>query len=233
MRGEKPLPMHLIPPVVEILRMDWSAVAELQRALLEEIEEKKFLPQTGLKIGKRETTSPTQNYRHLGRDDYWLLEEWYYLPMLNLFAVAGFHPTPQEFATRLAIRVEQASNAVDRFASHQLIAIDENNRWRRTERFARFPTDRSLTEVRKYHQAILQKAFAELQKKTDSKAFAARAISSICFSGSSEKIAEARVILEEAVYRVANLMANEPVADEIYQLNLQLFPLTNTRPHEE
>jgi hypothetical protein len=55
-------------------------------------------------------------------------------------------------------------------------------------------------------------------------------ISSVCFAGSTEKLKEARLILEEAMYKAANLMADEPVCDEVYQLNVQIFPLTRPSP---
>ena len=90
----------------------------------------------------------------------------------------------------------------------------------------RFPTDRSHASVRKYHQEAINKARAQLSSPQAGETFDSRLISALCVTGSSEKIKEARLILEEAMYRAANLMADEDITDEVYQLNLQIFPLT-------
>jgi hypothetical protein len=79
-------------------------------------------------------------------------------------------------------------------------------------------------EVRNYHQAMLRKAQEELARPTTHERFERRLISSVCFAGTEEKLREAKLILEEAMYRVANLMSENSGCDQLYQLNLQLFP---------
>lgn len=225
LRGKKPLPISLLPRVVKVLNLDTQQVAQLQRSILETIEQERLIPVTGLRTSREAKTSPIEEYRSLGRDEFWILEEWYYIPLLNLFTVTEFHPTVEGLAYRLGLNSQQVSEAILRLKHHGYL-LETAGGLVRTEQKVRFPTNRSHAQVRHYHNSMLQKAREELLQFGNDERFAGRLISAVSFAGSSEKLKEARLILEEAMYRAANLMANEPKSDEIYQLNVQLFPLS-------
>lgn len=226
LRGKKPLPQHLIEKVVRVLGMDAQATGQLQRAILYSIEADVLAPATGITTSRELDRSPVESYKTLGREDFWLLDEWYYIPIFNLFTITGFDGTPETMAIRLGLRASQVEEAIRRFINYGFLQKKEDGHLERTELQLRFPTDRSFTHVRKYHQATLTKAREELAREGAPETFEKRLISAVCFAGSSEKIKEARLILEEAMYRVANLMADEDVRDDVYQLNLQLYPLS-------
>ncbi|MGZ3713724.1 MAG: DUF4423 domain-containing protein, partial [Bdellovibrionota bacterium] len=137
-------------------------------------------------------------------------------------------PTSQVIADRLGISPAQAEQAVLRLQESGFLRKGEGDRLERTDQKIRFPTDRSFREVRDYQLAMLSKAQEELRTHMGEKHFQQRLISSVCLAGSTKKLNEARLILEEAMYRAANLMADEPMADEVYQINFQLFPLTRS-----
>jgi uncharacterized protein (TIGR02147 family) len=228
LRGKKPLPQNLLEKVVKVLAMDAQQVALLQRSILNQLESDVLAPATGIKTSRESGRSPIENYRSLGREDFWLLDEWYYIPIFNLYTMTGFDGQPESMAAVLGLRLNQVEEALRRFVNYGFLKMNERGELVRTELQLRFPTDRSFTHVRKYHQAALSKAKEELAREGASESFENRLISAVCFAGSSEKIKEARLILEEAMYRAANIMANETVRDEVYQLNLQLYPLTKT-----
>ena len=224
LRGQKPIPNRLLPDVVRVLRLDTQTVAQLQRSILNAIETDALTPKTGLKTSGLVENSPVDAYRSLGREDFWLLEEWYYIPVLNLVTVTDFNGQEAEIAKRLGLRLPQAEEAVRRLLNYGYLVRDGST-LKRTEERLRFPVDRSFPVVRKYHSSLLMKAREELQKDS-AEAFESRLISAVSFAGSSQRMKEARLILEEAMYRAANLMADELTSDEVYQLNLQIFPLT-------
>lgn len=225
LKGTKPLPLSLFPAVVKTLGLDVHAQAQLQRSLLSSIEADHLTSATGLRTENSRPESPLVDFRNFGGEDLWLLEEWYYLPILNLFAVEGFAKTPEELKKRMGITAAQASRALHRMQESGLVR-ECAGAWERTETAARFPTSKSLAVVRKFHHEMLGKAREELSRPESPEVFAGRLISGISFSGSSEKVKEASLIIEEALYRAANLMADAPKADKVYQLNVQLFPIT-------
>lgn len=224
LRGKKPLPPTLLPKIVKVLGLDTQQVAQLQRLMLETIERDQLAPQTGMRTNLP-ASSPIENYANLNRDQIWILDEWFYIPILNLCTVTGFAGKIENISLRLGLKSEQVAAAVLRLKHYGYLREDQQGVFTRTDQKVRFPTSKSLAPVRQYHHAMIQKAREHLHRVSD-EAFAERLISAVCFAGSSGKMKEARLILEEAMYRVANLMADEPSCDEVYQVNVQIFPLT-------
>ncbi|RYZ80924.1 MAG: DUF4423 domain-containing protein, partial [Proteobacteria bacterium] len=89
----------------------------------------------------------------------------------------------------------------------------------------RFPTDKSHAQIREYHRKMIKKATEVLSTKLQPEDFQNRLINCVSFAGSAEKIEEAKVILNHALYQVAELLSKGP-ADEVFQINLQFFKLT-------
>jgi uncharacterized protein (TIGR02147 family) len=226
LKGTKPFPLSLFPVVVQTLGLDTHMQAQLQRSILFYIEQDFLTTTTGLSTGGGSEKSPVAEFRNLGGKDLWLLEEWYYLPLLNLLAVTGFQRTPQEVERRLGLSRSQASRALENLKVSGFITSNPDGTWVRTERTARFPTNRSLSIVRKFHQMMIKKASEELENEDATDTFPTRLISGISFSGSSEKVKEASQLIEEALYKAAGLMAAAPEADQVFQLNVQLYSVT-------
>jgi uncharacterized protein (TIGR02147 family) len=229
LRGKKPLPPPLIPKIAKVLGLDTLQLAHLQRSILATIERTELTPLTGVRTSRKGKRSPTQDYRNMTRDELWIIEEWFYIPILNLCTVSGFQATVATLAERLGLQPAQVSDAVIRMKHLGYLQASGNGVLSRTSEKIRFPTGRSLASVRRYHDRMIQKARENLRQASD-EAFASRSITSVCFAGSSAKLNEARVIMEEAMYRVANLMADSADTDEVYQMNLQIFPLTRPCP---
>lgn len=225
LRGQKPLTQSLFPRVVKVLCLDSQQTAQLQRLWLEGMEEDQLTPVSGLSTLKDRESSPVEHYVHLNRNDFWMLEQWFYIPVLNTLTLKNFIPTNLTISKLLGISPTQVKQTIDLLIEKGLVTMGENEALSLTNHQLRFPTDRSHLAVRKYHSMMIQKGKEEL-KCEDMESFSTRLISAVCYSGSSAKIKEAKLILEEAMYRAANLMAGEPECDEIYQINIQFFPLT-------
>ena len=220
LRGKKPLTKTLVPRVVKVLGLDTQQVALLQRSILANLE-----AATGITVNNESSPSPIENYANKGRDAFWLLESWYHIPILNLFTLSNFAPTAQNIADFLGIRVDQADATINLLLQSGFLQTDENGKLVRSELLIRFPTKKSHASIRAHHKAMIQKSLQELMQEPSELRFQSRLISSVCFSGSAERFKEAQLILEEAMYRAANLMLDAEPCNEVYQLNLQFFPL--------
>jgi hypothetical protein len=75
---------------------------------------------------------------------------------------------------------------------------------------------------------MIQKASLLMQLTPSEQDFSERLISGVAFAGNPSKLPEAKVIIEEAMYKAAELLASGNCT-EIFQLNLQLFKLSKQR----
>ena len=66
--------------------------------------------------------------RSFGRDDFWILEEWYYIPLLNLFTVSGFEPSLTTIARRLGLNIAQVADALAQSSVRPLPCDNESDR---------------------------------------------------------------------------------------------------------
>ncbi|MGZ3711098.1 MAG: helix-turn-helix domain-containing protein, partial [Bdellovibrionota bacterium] len=74
LRGKKPITQALLPRLIKVLGLDAQQVAQLQRAVLDSIESEQLTPATGIRTRGVEKESPAEEYRNLGRQDFWMLK---------------------------------------------------------------------------------------------------------------------------------------------------------------
>lgn len=225
LNGKKPITDTLLPQIIKVLRLDSQQIAHLQRAILEAIDTNQLAPVTGMRTIEKDERSPIEDYKDINRSDLWIFSDWYYSPILNVITLTNLEPTSVAIAQFLGLPLSEVERAISRLESAGFVKGDESGHYSRTSLKIRFPADRSFKEMRQFHRLMLQRAQAELARTDVDSSFQKRLISSVCFSGPSKKLAEARLLIEEAMFKVANLMADEPQSDEVYHLGVQLFPL--------
>lgn len=226
LRGEKPLSAGLFPRIVSVLGLDRQQAALLQRALLEDIENDHLASATGFHVLRKEEGSPTKQYKSLGPEDFWILEKWYIIPILNILTIEPHNGSLELISKRLKVPLLDVEEVIQKLLNAGILYREQDGSLSRSERKVRFPTNRSHPQIRKYHRSMIKKAYEEISRSDSESRFDSRLISSVCFSGGSEKLKEAKLIIEEALYKAANILAEAPLPEEVYQLNIQLFPLT-------
>jgi uncharacterized protein (TIGR02147 family) len=227
-RGERSLPLRLLPALGKALQLDHHEVLQAQQVLLGAVEDRELQNATGIRTLPRENVRVATAYETLGQNDFWLLEEWYHLPILNLVTLKDYVHSPEWIAGRLGITELQARRSLERMLEGGQLLLVAGVVKRNLEKL-RFPTQRSHPSVRSFHRAMIERAQKCLKKDPSEKEFNERLISGIAFAADPSKIAQAKVILEEAMYRAAEVLASGECT-EVCQLNLQLFPLTSEGP---
>ncbi|MFN8790735.1 MAG: TIGR02147 family protein [Bdellovibrionales bacterium] len=162
-------------------------------------------------------------YKRLPQKKSSLLTQWYYIPVLELLTVANFEMSEEEVASRLRITrtmVRESLEVLKRFD----ILQEKDGVLKRNHEDIRFASSISRPEIRQYHQSMMLRASEELQR-SDPSSFQARLITGITTGANPKKLEAAKGILNDAIHRVSKLLADEQ-ASEVYQINLQLFPLT-------
>jgi uncharacterized protein (TIGR02147 family) len=160
----------------------------------------------------------------LGEEHVWLLEKWFYVPMLNLATMPGFQDKREWIAARLQISLAEAAAGLARLVEAGFLTRGPEG-VSRGELEVRFPTSRSHERLRLFQRRMIQRADSQLTNAPTEEEFAARLLSSLCFAGDPSRLPEAKLVIEEALYKAAEILAGGDCT-EVFQLNLQLFRLT-------
>lgn len=163
-----------------------------------------------------ETTKPEV----LKEDQFRLIADWYHYAILSLGEIKGASADPRWIARRLGIRVENANEALTRLRRMGLVQI-KNGRFKQVPGPLRTSVDVPSSSIRRYHKGILALA----QNRMDEIAVERREYTSITMAINSKNVAKAKKIVREFKQDLNDLL-EEGELDEVYQLSIQLFPLS-------
>jgi uncharacterized protein (TIGR02147 family) len=226
MRGKKELTPSFFPRLAHYLQLDHHEIAEAQRLLLERLEQNQLAGETGIHALSRESEKDIELYQPLDPTSFWLLQEWYHIPVLNLLTTKGAASAiPSWIAKRLGISASQAEESVERLVSEGFLRRSTDGTLSRTELKIRFPTARSHASIRKFHHIMIGKAMRVLEAEPSPSEFSQRLLSGISFAANPTKIGDAKLVLEEAMYRAVEILSEGDCA-EVFQINLQLFKIS-------
>ncbi|MGZ3652230.1 MAG: DUF4423 domain-containing protein [Bdellovibrionota bacterium] len=220
--GQKPLPLGRARALAKELELDTVAVRALERALLRE-RGRNADTQENLTLdleGSALPELPSDSFDAAPSTS--ALEEWYYLPILDLVTCRGFEP--RWISKRLGLREEVAGRAWNRLQDLGWVE-NRQGRWTKIARKIRFPSHRIDPSIQRHHTSMLKKAAEELQHRKLEEDFARRLILGASVATNEESFRKAEKYLEEALYKAASILA-EGTADRVYYLAFQLFPLT-------
>jgi uncharacterized protein (TIGR02147 family) len=196
-----------------------SPNAKISKPVREMIAKRAALTRQSSKFGDE---SPL--YVNYDIERFKTISQWYHLAILNLTFTEGFKAQPQFIADRLGITASQAKSAVDRLLDLGFLEQTPDGKIKKTTANLYFKTDRSEFAMREYQSQMIEKAKLEMQK-TSTDDFKHRLINSITFACAPEHVALLKKKIDEFQDEVLATTKMGPHL-EIYQLNCQLFPLT-------
>lgn len=202
-----------------------QAVQVSGRIGLSRAESERLVGSTFGRAAEAKPIRARERFARLELDRFKLISHWYHLPLLDLATTRGFRRDPAWIARRLGIGEIEARDALDRLISLGLL-VEEGGRLRKSQARITFPTARSEVAVRSFHGQMIQKARDELGR-TDAAAFRAREISGMTIAVPKRLLPAAQERIRKFQEELAEFLTEEE-ADEVYQLNLQFFPLTRS-----
>lgn len=223
LRGQKNVPLRLVPILEKGLHLDIAEVNDLQALILQQLEDEKATSKTGVASSRANAVS-FHEYKDLTRYDFYLLEKWYHIPLLNLITLESFKEEPEWISARLGVSSDDIQKSLKELLRQGYLKRTAG-RLEVSDHKARFPTDKSHETIRSHHKNMIKKAADVLDKETSLEDFENRLINGISFAGNSEKIKDAKVILNRALFEVAELLAQDS-PNEVFQINLQFFKVT-------
>jgi uncharacterized protein (TIGR02147 family) len=158
-------------------------------------------------------------FKPLDMDAHALIADWYHFAILELTEVEDFQPSFEWVAKRLAMSVEEVTQAVNRLVTMGLLVVTPDE-WRQTEKDLQAGSGIASKTVREHHRQILRKAEASLEECP----LAARDLSEITFGFEPDRMDEA--IEEIKCFRRGFMERFESQSPKrIYSIAIQFFPL--------
>nr|WP_295904933.1 TIGR02147 family protein [uncultured Bdellovibrio sp.] len=159
----------------------------------------------------------------LSEDEFALIADWENYAVLMLMGTHDFRPYEPWMAERLGISELRIRAALERLQRLNLVKT-ENGLWERTRRRITTTHDVPSPILRESHRQIREKAIVSLMQDDP----ALRDITSITLPSDPEKIPEAKKIIRDFRRKMTRLLT-EGRSTEVYNLNIQLVPVTKVR----
>lgn len=224
LNGKRPLTLKQAHKISALLQMAPSEQKAFINATLAALPENAKITQK-IRIAKERTDAVFRS-TNLDIEKFQLISSWYHLPILDLTTTVGFESNSGAIAKRLGITKLEAEAAIERLLLLGLL-VKEKGKLKKSALHVQFPTHESRLAVRSYHDQMIEKAQNQL-KDGDEQAFVKRSITGVSMAIDVEHIDEAKQMIEEFKAEFARrFTTGKPT--EVYQVNVQMFPLTQTQ----
>lgn len=149
-----------------------------------------------------------------------VISEWWHFAILSLMKTKDFSPHPDWIAGRLGLEVTVVTQALDRLRELGLIRSDGGTLIR-TQTAVTTPDDRVDLAVQKANLSLIQMTGRRLPKIPP----ASRDVTSYVMAIRPDKLPLAKRAIRQFQDELSDLLEGEG-STEVYQLGIQLFPLT-------
>ena len=152
------------------------------------------------------------------------LSQWYYPAILALLSTRDFRSDVQWIERRLGYRVSlgQIKAAVGDLINLDLVRYDEQRHLVPTEGPLFAGEDIPSLAIRNYHRNMIQLAEVALSLPLEK-----REITGLTVNVAERNVPAIKDRLRRFVKELNEELSAEPLSDQVYQLNLQFFPLTD------
>lgn len=167
--------------------------------------------------------------------EYGYLEEWYFPILREIVELPEFEEEPEKISKTLlfALKPDIIKKSIDFLLSEGFLQRDDKGRLVKKEKTlhtGRVEHDETLAvKVRKFHLKMIRlaaKAVADFPNDI-------RHVTNTTLSMSKESYEKALRRIETMRYELLELAASDDEADQIYQLNINLFPMIKKDRNEE
>ena len=167
-----------------------------------------------------------QKIHPLRQAEYAYYGRWYYIPIREMLLFKNFKNDPQWIADQFTppLKREQVTEALTHLEQIGLIAKSSDT-WVQVQKTVSTGNEVSHSLVKQYHREMIQKgsdAIEQVQKLQ-------REVSAICIPISVLKRDEIKLKIQQFRKEILALADNSEGAEEVYQLNIQWFPLVGKK----
>lgn len=215
LNGKRPVPPRRALRIADRLKLDPATSSRFLDAV------RSGLWDTNVR-GKAAAAAPAEAFFSVDLDRFRVLSDWYHLALLDLTLLRDFRPSYAWIARALGITTSQARSAAKRLERLGLLRI-EGDSWIKTHRMLSVPAGVPAQAVRKFHRQMIERSLRAL-RSSDVEDFEARLVTGAVMAIDGSRLPEAkRRIAKFRRSLLRFLTAGE--ATDLYQLNVQLFPI--------
>ena len=172
----------------------------------------------------KEARTPT--YQELTQDVFLAISEWYYDAILEMTGLKSFKPDSKWIAKVLGISINEVNAAVQRLIRLELLEIDKKGKWKDLSKSNSNTLDSDFSNVamRKYQKKILEKSIEAVEKLPRTE----RDHTSMMVCGDPKDLKKVKEMIRDFRHSVAAyLERNSSKSEEVFQLAVSIFPITN------
>jgi uncharacterized protein (TIGR02147 family) len=215
LNGKKNIPTHKLKNILETLDIDDFAALYLKNCLRQE--------------GHRDYSISDEDfldlYRDFNEDDFNIFKEWFYVPLMELTTLSNFINDNTWMAKKLGISEAEVGVAIFHLKKAKYLT-NENGKLTKTDKQLIYKVKNPQKRAQTYHKNMILKGTEQFERNTQQD-FERRAISSYTLAVNPEILNDVMKKLKEDVLTSASI-ASQGDCTEVYQLNLQFYPLTSS-----
>jgi len=165
-------------------------------------------------------TVEQQSFRSLSEDQFKLMADWYHVAILSLTRIPDAKADPRWIARKLNISVEDASEALQRLL--RLGIVETAPKFRQIGDPLKVISEVPSSAIRRYHKQNLALASEKVETIENSM----KNFESLCIAISIKDIPQLKTHIDRFLNQIQKF-SDKSKPDHVYNLNLQLFPITN------
>ncbi|MES2769665.1 MAG: TIGR02147 family protein [Bdellovibrionota bacterium] len=168
----------------------------------------------------------TQNYHVIQEDAFNSISEWYFDAILQLSLIPKINLEPNTISSVLSISKLEARLALETLERLELLKKNKNGKWIKTQKNSINYLDPDFTNVamRKYQKSILEKSLEALDNLPRSE----RDHTSTMMAVQKKDLTQVKELIKKFRHDLDKYLQRDGAKfDEIYQLQMSFFPITN------
>lgn len=178
--------------------------------------------------GETGSSRPTQSYYYIQQDAFNAISDWYFDAILQLSLIKKIKLEPETISIALGISKLEAKIALETLERLELLKKDKSGRYKKTHQNSVNYLDADFTNaaMRKYQKRILEKSREALETLPRSE----RDHTSTTMAVQKKDLTKVKELIKKFRNDLDSyLQRDEAKFDEVYQLQVSFFPLTNLR----
>ncbi|AZZ38125.1 hypothetical protein CIK05_15390 [Bdellovibrio sp. qaytius] len=160
----------------------------------------------------------------LEKDKFDFLSQWYFVAIYVLIGLTVFKADPQWISRRLGNKITptQAKDTLEKLLKLNMIETDPLNGFKQASGAVTVADDTRSIAVFEYHQSMIRLAFEALKHKP----LTEREMAGATISIPKDKLPEIKEKIRAFRKEINQLASSYQDSEEVYQLNIQLFALS-------
>ncbi len=222
LQSKRLVPQKHLAKIGASLNFDSLKQSQLANAFRSDLLRKKGIDQS-LSDFRHEAKDLNEIYEVIEGDAI-LLKNWFYVALLEYSLCKDFKEDFDFLAKKFLLPKSEIQKALHELEQEGYL-VRKNGVLKKQNKKMRIPTTRSRQLIRNFHIQMLDRAKNQLQTKIDKESFDRRLVTGYTISTNTKQLPKAKIILEKALIEISTLLSQD-TPNEVYQLQLQLFPLS-------